>query len=417
MTPDLAHLPAPAPAGWRPSTIGVIEGRAWWTVHPVVGDLVLASTVAVVPLVVQATGPRSLDASLDAADVVVSVVAFALIMARRRAPLVVLGVSLAAAVVAMLPDDGHVVLEIVACIVLYTVASTSTRRIAWIAGATTAVVLYVTAVPTSGAPWYDGDNLEEIAWAVIATALGDAVRSRRAYTLAREERATALRERAERAEQALEEEGRRQVVEERLRIARELHDVVAHHIAVINVQAGVASHLLRNDPEGAGEALAHVRRGVTGVLDEFAGILSVLRRPDEPDALTEPLPTLDQLDQLVASFSNVGLEVDWRTSGARRPVEPSVALTAYRIVQEALTNAHRHGRTPRARLRVDYLADGLAIDVVNDATIDDVANGRGHGLVGMRERVAAVGGTIDIGTTGTDDFRVHAVLPTSGEAL
>ena len=120
---------------------------------------------------------------------------------------------------------------------------------------------------TSPSHWYDGDNLELIAWTGVATAAGDAVRSRRAYAIARQERAAALEERAERAERALEEEARRRVVEERLRIARELHDVMAHHIAVINVQAGVADHLLRDDPDGAEAALAQVRLGARTVLD------------------------------------------------------------------------------------------------------------------------------------------------------
>jgi signal transduction histidine kinase len=256
-----------------------------------------------------------------------------------------------------------------------------------------------------------------VAWAGVATAVGDAVRSRRAYRTAMRERAAAMEERAERAEQALEEEARRQVVEERLRIARELHDVVAHHIAVINVQAGVASHLVRDDPAGAEAALAHVRRGAGSVLDEMSGILSVLRRPDDPTTpSTDPLPTLDQLEQLIANFTGVGLDVEWRTSGARRDVAPAVALAAYRIIQESLTNAHRHGRTPRAGLRVDYRPDALVVEVVNDARADLPATGRrGHGIIGMRERVAAAGGTIDVGPTGDGRFRVHATLPLAGE--
>jgi signal transduction histidine kinase len=275
--------------------------------------------------------------------------------------------------------------------------------------------LFLTETITSPRPWYDGENLELIAWMGVATALGDAVRSRRGYLVARQERATALQERAERAEQALEEETRRQVVEERLRIARELHDVVAHHIAVINVQAGVATHLVRDDPAGAEAALAHVRRGASSVLDELGGILSVLRS-DDPTTPTDPLPTLDQLDRLIAGFTGVGLEVEWRTTGARRPVAPAVALAAYRIVQESLTNAHRHGRGPRVCLRVDYDLDVLTIEVLNDAVAGGPTSGRrGHGIVGMRERVAAAGGTIDVGPTTDGRFRVAVTLPVAGD--
>src|SRR5690606_17389105 len=142
------------------------------------------------------------------------------------------------------------------------------------------------------------------AWAGVATAAGDAVRSRRAYALARQERAAALQERAERAEQALEEEARRRVAEERMRIARELHDVVAHHIAVINVHAGVAAHLLRDDPTRAEEALTHVRRGAASVLDELSSILDVIRQPDEATSTTEPVPTLDDLPRLIGDLAD-----------------------------------------------------------------------------------------------------------------
>jgi signal transduction histidine kinase len=305
---------------------------------------------------------------------------------------------------------------------LYTVASTSSRRTAWTAGAAVAGVLFVTAVIatpgpriTSPGPGFDGENLELIAWAGVATAVGDAVRSRRAYLIARQERAAALEERAERAERALEEEARRQVVEERLRIARELHDVVAHHIAVINVQAGVATHLVRDDPDGAEAALAHVRRGANLVLDELSGILSVMRRPDDPTTSIDPLPTLDQLDDLIADFSGVGLEVEWQTSGTRQPVAPAVALAAYRIVQESLTNVHRHGRSPHACLRVDYTPDTLSVEVLNDVAEDrPTTRRRGNGIIGMRERAAAAGGTLDVGPTADGRFRVYATLPVTG---
>lgn len=369
-------------------------------------DAVTATVVAVVPLIVAATDARDVGDRLTAADVATSVVAVILLLLRRRYPLPVLAVTLIGAVWSMTPDDEHILLQMVAGIVMYTVASTHNRTVAWSAGSAAAAVLFIASVITKSTPWYDGDNLELVAWTGIATAVGDAVRSRRAYLAAMEER-------AERAERTRTEEARRQVVEERLRIARELHDVVAHHIAVINVQAGVATHLLRDDPVGAEAALAHVRHGGNSVLDELAGILSVLRQPDDPTASAEPLPTLEQLDQLVATFAAVGLDVEWRTAGARRPVPPALALAAYRIVQESLTNAQRHGRGARALLRVDYEPHALSIEVVNDAATssDDSRIRPGHGITGMRERVAATGGTFDVGRTREGRFRVHATLP------
>jgi signal transduction histidine kinase len=378
----------------------------------VVVDVAIAATVCAGALIYEVVDASDVGASLDAVDFVACAGAAALILLRRRAPLPVLVVAVIAAVWSLIPDDDQGVLRVAAIVALYTVASTSGRKTAWMAGAATAAALSVTAAIMSPGPWYDGENLEVIAWATVATAAGDAVRSRRAYNLARHERATALRDRAERAERALEEEARRRVIEERMRIARELHDVVAHHIAVINVQAGVAAHLLRDNPIGAQEALRHVRRGAASVLDELSSILSVIRS-DEATPTTDPLPTLDDVQQLIADFDKVGLEIEWHTAGARRPVAPGVGLAAYRIIQEALTNAHRYGCHPRATLRLTYRRDALCIEILNDIDADrPVGARRGHGTVGMRERVAAAGGTIEIGPTAGGQFRVHATLRT-----
>jgi signal transduction histidine kinase len=361
----------------------------------------------------EAVDGSEVGSSLSAIDVVYCVIASALILLRRFAPLPVLAVALIGGVWSLFPDDDQVVLRVAACLALYTVAATFNRKIAWIAGSVAAAALFLTAVLANPGPWFAADNLQQIAWMGVATAAGDAVRSRRAYLVARQERAIALQERAERA---LEEEARRQVIEERLRLARELHDVVAHHIAVINVQAGVATHLLRDNPAGAEEALAHVRRGANSVLSELTSILNVMRRSDDPTTSTDPLPTLDQLDRLIAGFTAVGLEVEFHTTGVGQPVSPAVALAAYRIVQESLTNAHRHGRNSRARLRVEYQPDLLCIEVINDAATDRSPTGRrGHGIIGMHERVAAASGTIEVGPIADGQFRVYVTLPLTGE--
>jgi signal transduction histidine kinase len=379
----------------------------------VVVDVAIATTVCTGALIFEAFDAGEVGASLDAVDFATCALAATLILLRRRAPLPVLVVAVIAAVWSLIPDDDQGVLRVAAILVLYTVASTSDRRTAWTAGAVTAAALYLTAAITSSGPWYDGENLEVVAWTFVATAAGDAVKSRRAYNLARQERATALEDRAERAERALEEEARRQVIEERMRIARELHDVVAHHIAVVNVQAGVAAHLLRDNPTGAEEALTHVRRGAASVLDELSSILSVIRQSDEATSTTDPLPTLDDLQRLIADFAKVGLEIEWHTAGAPRVVAPAIGLAAYRIIQESLTNAHRYGCHHRATLRVTYKCDALRIEILNDIDADSpVGARRGHGIVGMRERVSAAGGTIEIGPAAGGQFRVHATLPT-----
>ena len=387
--------------------------RSWPSLDTVVVDVAIAASVCGAALVYEVLDAGDVGASLDAVDVATAAGAAGLIMLRRRAPLSVLVIAVIAAAWSLIPDDEQGVLPVAAIVALYTVASTSDRRTAWMAGAATAAALYVTAAITSADPWYSGDNLELIAWTAVATAAGDAVRSRRAYNVARQERAIALRERAERAERALEEEARRGVIEERMRIARELHDVVAHHISVINVQAGVAAHLLRDDPTGAEEALRHVRQGAASVLDELSSILSVIRHSDDATSTTDPLPTLDDLHRLVADFAKVGLDVEWHTAGEPRPVAPAIGLTAYRIVQESLTNAHRHGGRPRATLQLTYERDALRIEILNDVVADRPVGARGgHGTVGMRERVASTGGTIEIGPTAGGQFRVDATLRT-----
>jgi signal transduction histidine kinase len=157
----------------------------------------------------------------------------------------------------------------------------------------------------------------------------------------------------------------------------------------------------------------HVRRGAANVLDELSGILSVIRQSDEATSTTDPLPTLDDLQRLIADFAEVGLDVEWHTAGAPRPVAPSIGLAAYRIIQESLTNPHRHGCQQRATQRLTYERDAQRNEILNDIDAErPVAARRGHGTVGMRERVAAGGGTIEIGPTGSGQFRVHATLRT-----
>jgi signal transduction histidine kinase len=247
------------------------------------------------------------------------------------------------------------------------------------------------------------EGLAKFALVGMAGAIGEAVRSRRAYLKAMEDRAV-------RAERTREEEARRQVAEERLHIARELHDIVAHHIAVITVQAAAAEHLVGDKPEAARAALTHVRRSGRAVLDELRGLLGVLRRPDDPESPTEPPPGVAQLPSLVESFRLSGLDLKWTSAGEARPLPETVDLVAYRVVQEALTNAHRHG-TGTAHLSVTYKTSALVLEVVNTVRTEGRVPGTGLGLVGMSERTGAVGGEVRTGAGGGGLFHVHVSLP------
>ncbi|MFF5283902.1 sensor histidine kinase [Streptomyces sp. NPDC013171] len=244
------------------------------------------------------------------------------------------------------------------------------------------------------APW--GQELPAAAFVVAVLAASEVVRVRREqHAQLRAERAAAERRRAD---------------EERLRIARELHDVLAHSISVINVQAGVGLALLDSDPEQARIALTTIKAASKEALGEVRQVLDTLRTPgDVPRA---PAPGLDRLPELVEQAAAAGLTVTVSTGGAPPALPPGADLAAFRIVQEALTNVVRHSGSRTARVRIAHGPGSLELTVDDDGPATGTeAGGSGNGLAGMRERAAALGGTIEAGTRPDGGFRVHAVLP------
>ncbi|BCJ73518.1 two-component sensor histidine kinase [Catellatospora sp. IY07-71] len=209
------------------------------------------------------------------------------------------------------------------------------------------------------------------------------------------------------------EQRRRRAGDERLRMAREVHDVVAHHISLINVQAGVALHLLDDDPEQARTALAAIKQASRDTLRELRQTLGVLRGVDE-QAPRSPAPSLDRLDELVERFAAAGLRVEIRVTGRPRPLPTAVDLAAYRIVQESLTNVHRHAGVDGAEVTVGYDTDEIVLDITDRGRGGDAAEG--NGLSGIRERAASLGGTVAIGPRPEGGFTVCAVLPTGGDS-
>ncbi|MFE7131788.1 sensor histidine kinase [Streptomyces sp. NPDC057638] len=252
-------------------------------------------------------------------------------------------------------------------------------------------------LPPSGdrsGPW--GEELYFAVWVVAVLAGSEVVRVRReAWARERMERAAAARRRAD---------------EERLRIARELHDVLAHSISVINVQAGVGLALLDSDPEQARTALTTIKAASKEALGEVRQVLEGLRAPGE--APRAPAPGLDRLPELADQAAGAGLSVTVDTEGTPRPLPPGADLAAFRIVQEALTNVVRHSGSRVARVRLGYGPARLTLRVDDDgpATGTD-AGGSGNGLAGMRERAAALGGRIEAGTRPDGGFGVLAELP------
>ena len=218
------------------------------------------------------------------------------------------------------------------------------------------------------------------------------------------------KERAARAERGREERAHLAVADERARIARELHDVVGHSVSVMTVQASAVRRLLRSDQEREREALLIVERTGREALAEMRRMVGVLRRPEEAPALA-PQPSLEQLDKLVEQARQAGLPVELRVEGESVQLPAGVDLTAYRLIQEGLTNAIKHARATRAEVFVRYDGDRVELAVSDDGNGSSGGKGGGHGLVGMRERVSVYGGELEAGPGPSGGFRLRATLP------
>jgi signal transduction histidine kinase len=376
----------------------------WQTRHPRLVDALLA--VAVFVAVVW--GPLAGDghdqdhgAVLDAVTIAVLAVACAALTLRRTQPLPVWGVSLLAGVAIILHGGQPPVAVALSLVTLYTIGRREPQRTTLRTTVFTAVVYGVTMTLVDGK--FGDRTVTLLAFICAAAAVGLAVRSQRAAVAAAEER-------ARQAEATREEEAVRRVTDERLRIARELHDVVAHHISVINVQAGVARHLLDSRPEQAREAMGLVRESSRTVLSEMSTVLGLLRTGEDENP-TAPAPGIDQVGALVESMRRAGLDVTAHTAGDPGPLPQIADLTAYRIVQESLTNALKHG-SGTAELELRHSDTALVVEVRNPpGTSGPPAPGGGHGLIGMRERVASVGGRFTAGSASDGSFTVCAEIP------
>ena len=381
--------------------------------HPLALDAALAAGVLLCMLAgsfVDPHGGHSVSWSIRRPDplslLLMTLSAIALVF-RRSAPMRVLAVTGTLSVVECVTGDPRAPVAMSAVIALFTVAAATDRATTVRAGLLTMTVVTGAAMLAGPLPWYAQENLGILAWTGIGATAGDAVRSRRAVV-------QAIRERAERAERTREEEARRRVAEERLRIARDLHDVVAHHIALVNVQAGVAAHVMDKRPDQAKEALAHVREAGRSALNELRATVGLLRASGDPEAPTEPAPGLDRLDELAGTFRSAGLHVEVARCDADTTLPAAVDLAAYRVIQEALTNVQKHaGPDAKAEVSVVRVGPNIEITVLDDGTGDTACpeEGGGHGLLGMRERVTALGGTLTTGPRYGGGFRVHAILP------
>jgi signal transduction histidine kinase len=409
----------------------------WWRPPGILADAVLAAVVTVLVVLGslgEAYPTSQADLVPDAgippwpAYLLVAAAGVALLW-RRRWPLPVLGVTLGTVTAYSLLGYVYGAALIAPTIALYTAITFGGIRRALLLG--TASIVLLMGAGALGPFNTIGGPVTVVPFEMAASVcLGLAMANRRAYV---EE----IRDRAERAERTREEEARRRVDVERLRIARELHDVVAHTMATINVQASAAAHLLVDPPPQVADALAAIRAASKDGLRELRTILNVLRAADESDP-TQPQPGLAQLDALVATTRRAGLPTTVRGDGPLPPLPPAVDLTAYRIIQESLTNTLRHAGPATATVALAVQDSHLSLTITDTGhgphggvegngagaghgpagTRERAAPaggmleaGSGHGLAGMRERATSVGGTLEAGPAAGGGFRVAARLP------
>lgn len=334
---------------------------------------------------------------------------------RRRWPLAVLLVSSALLVAYHALDYPPVGFALTLAVALYTATAAGHLRAAVIV----VVALLVGALPArvglEGESWLavTEDAAREGATLFAVVFLAEALRVRRALGVE-------VAERLQRAARDRERAADQRVAEERLRIARELHDVMAHTVAVIAVQAGVAADVLDDSPNEARTALRTLRTASREAMAELGATVGVLRGGDDGAAPRTPAPGLGQLDALAATAAAAGVRVAVAVEGDPRPLPAAVELTAYRVVQESLTNVIRHAGADRAAVTVRYLRDEVRVEVLDDGRgmgaggpggTSSWAAGSSNGLTGMAERVAALGGRLDAGPRPTGGFAVDARLP------
>ncbi|BEP14076.1 hypothetical protein acdb102_23870 [Acidothermaceae bacterium B102] len=327
---------------------------------------------------------------------------------RRPLPVAALVVALDAVHVGL---DHHQhpatnVVTVATMLALYTLSVRYSARTAWSTAAGVGLLFLLVASLT--APWQSSDLLY-LNWPLVATALGRLGMERR-------ERIAVAEERAEAAERSKDDEAQRQVTAERMRIARDLHDVLAHHIVAVNAQAGVAQYLLTSDPDAAGKALAGIVANTRSALDELRVTLGLLRFEGDSDDRA-PAPSASLLAELVEEFRRTGMSVTFVTNGTPGLLNAAADLAVYRIAQEALTNASKYAPGSAVRVELRWDEHAVTVTVANDvapgsAHLSEPADrGTGHGLLGMRERAASANGSISTLPTTDGGFLVRAQLP------
>jgi signal transduction histidine kinase len=358
--------------------------------HPRIVDLALVALLFWINL-----GTSLRPAHDQIAEAILGSVAVLPLLGRRRWPLATT-LMVAAAALAMIGLNVWV-LPFALGVALYSLTSTRAQMARTLAAGTIAAV--AVAVTVAGGFEF-GAGAARVVFLIAAALLGNSIRAQRAYV-------SEVEEKAARLERERDSEARRAAAEEQARIARELHDIVAHALSVIIVQAGAADDAFELDPERARDPIRAIDAAARAALGDLRLVLGTLQQP----AGYEPQPGLAQLDRLIERVRATGLDVSLTIDGAQRPLSAAVDLSAFRIVQEALTNSLKHADAEHVRVRIRY-GERLALEIRDDG--NDCGNGThtaGSGLVGRRERVSLLGGDLAVGPHPAGGFRVAAELP------
>jgi signal transduction histidine kinase len=364
----------------------------WLHRHPRLVDLSIVGL-----LVFLGIGAALRNDHREATAIVLNIAEATTLLWRRRFPVAV--VVVVTAVVLATIALGVWVLPFQLGVALYTLTSLREKRLERAVGIAAIVAVAITVLSVSGLDF--GAGAARVVFLIAAALLGDSIGSRRAYV--RE-----IEEKADRLERERESEARRAAAEEQARIARELHDVIAHALSVIVVQAGAADDAFELDPARAREPILAIDSAARAALADLRRVLGIF----SDSAEYEPQPGLDQLDRLIDQVRATGLDVSLEIHGSQQPLSATIELSAFRIVQEALTNTLKHADAEHVRVRIRY-GDKLELEIRDDGAGEGegTADVGGNGLVGMRERVALLGGTLKAGPTTGGGYSVNAEIP------
>jgi signal transduction histidine kinase len=386
-----------------------ISWREYLRKHPHVVDVALVAL-----LILAASGPAMLNSDLSTTDnlnwrsaLPLAVVSSLAVLWRHKHPRTVVVVTALCGCAA--GGFGYLITPLTLAPLMVALYELALR----VPGRTTRLY-WITVTAAIGASALFGDRygyprafviVNAVLYLVLPVAVAEATRLRHNYL-------AAVQARAEYAERTREEEARHRVAEERVRIARELHDVVAHHLALANAQAGTAAYLARSHPDQVQPILKELTGTTTAALRELKATVGLLRQPGDTSSPLEPAPGLARLPELTTAFAASGLDVEVTVEGEEQPLSASTDLTAFRIVQEALSNVSKHAATDTADVRLSYRDDQLTITITNDTySPTPPAKIPGFGLIGMRERAHSAGGQFHAEPHPDGGFTVKTTLP------